>query len=81
MGSRMQSAPDDLLRYGIPCNAPGVLQIICRTGEVKMLPIDMDPWLAPPFLWRIVVTACHLLVTIAMVAESPESSFYEDAST
>ena len=31
-------------RYGIPCNAPGVLQIICSTGEVRILQIDMESW-------------------------------------
>lgn len=32
------------LRYAIPCNAPGVLQILCRSGEVRMLPLEMDSW-------------------------------------
>ncbi|CAJ1373457.1 unnamed protein product [Effrenium voratum] len=29
-------------RYAIPCNAPGVLQIVCRTGQVNVLPIEME---------------------------------------
>lgn len=34
-------------RYAIPCNAPGVLQIMCHSDEVKMIPIDMAPWHTP----------------------------------
>ncbi|CAL1127965.1 unnamed protein product [Cladocopium goreaui] len=29
-------------KYAIPCNAPGVLQIMCHSDEVKMIPIDME---------------------------------------
>ena len=46
-GQLGQSRPAGCPRYAIPCNAPGVLQIMCHSDEVKMIPIDMAPWHTP----------------------------------
>ena len=45
-GPVVSKHPSGMPRYAIPCNAPGVLQIMCHSDEVKMIPIDLAPW--PP---------------------------------